>query len=136
MSVSPYVMYNGQCEEAFRYYEKHLGGKIKAMMPYAGSPAAKDVPADAGNKILHATITVNGTSIMASDAPAGRYEKPQGLFLSLDIKTGAEAERVFKALSDGGSVIMPLEKTFWAARFGMLADRFGIPWMVNCENED
>lgn len=79
MSVSPYVMYNGQCEEAFRYYEKHLGGKIKAMMPYAGSPAAKDVPTDAGNKILHATITVNGTSIMASDAPAGRYEKSAGI---------------------------------------------------------
>lgn len=133
MQVNPYLYFNGDCEAAFKFYEQLLGGKIEAMLPHVGSPAAQHVPAEWQNKILHARLAVKDGVLMGSDAPPGHYHKPQGYSVSLQLKNAAEAERVFNSLAEHGKVNMPLQETFFAARFGMLVDRFGIPWMVNCE---
>jgi PhnB protein len=133
MQLNPYLTFKGQCEEAFKFYEKSLGGKITAMFPHAGTPAEQHVPPEWRSKIMHASLTIDNQVLMGSDAPPGRYEQPQGVSVSLNVKTPADAERIFKALSENGKVTMPLQQTFWAARFGMTVDRFGIPWMVNCE---
>jgi len=126
-------MFNGNCAEALKFYEKALGAKIEFSMPFAGSPAADTVPADFGNKILHATILVGDTKVMASDAPPGHYQQPQGISVSLSLDDPAKGEAIFNALSENGQVQMPYQPTFWAAGFGMCTDRFGIPWMVNVE---
>jgi PhnB protein len=133
MQLNAYLLFNGECEAAFKFYEKSLGGKIEAMMVHTGTPAEQQVPAEWRNKILHARMTVGDAVLMASDAPPGRYEQPKGFSVSIQVKDPAQAERIFKALSEGGTVQMPMEPTFWATRFGMLVDQFGIPWMVNCE---
>ena len=133
MQLNAYLLYNGDCEAAFKFYEKCLGGKIEALLVYTGTPSEQQVPAGWRNKILHARMTVGDAVLMASDAPPGRYEQPKGFAVSLQVKDPAQAERFFKALSEGGKVHMPMEQTFFAARFGMLVDQFGIPWMVNCE---
>jgi PhnB protein len=135
MQLNPYLTFNGQCEAAFKFYEKCLGGKIEAMMTHAGTPMENHVPSEWRNKILHARLTVGDQALMGSDAPPERYEKPQGFSVSLNVKSPAEAERIFHALAEKGKVQMPLEQTFWAVRFGMCVDRFGIPWMVNCEKD-
>jgi PhnB protein len=103
------------------------------MMPHEGSPTAEHVPAEWRRKILHARMVVGDTVLMASDVPPERYSSPKGFAVSLQIKNPAEAERMFHALAEQGIVQMPIQPTFWAERFGMLVDRFGIPWMVNCE---
>ncbi len=131
MELNPYIMFNGRCEEAFKFYEKHLGAKIESLLTHAGTPAESGVPPEWRDKILHGRITVGDTLIMASDAPPGRYQPPQGLFVSIQVKELTDAERMFHALSENGTVIMPIQKTFWATRFGMLIDQFGVPWMVN-----
>jgi PhnB protein len=133
MQVNPYLNFNGDCAAAFKFYERLLGAKIEAIMTHGESPIAKDVPPAWHDRVLHARLIVGDTVLMASDSPPEYYEKPQGLYVSLQIDTPAEAERVFRELSQGGRVTMPIDKTFWAERFGMLVDRFGIPWMVNCE---
>lgn len=133
MQLNPYLMFDGQCEEAFKYYEEVLGGKITFKMTFAESPAAAEVPLDAQNRIIHATLALGGGVLMASDCPPGRYEKPRGVYISIHVKDIAEGERIFNALANGGTVQMPYEQTFWAARFGMCVDRFGTPWMINCE---
>ena len=133
MQIHPYLNFNGDCEEAFKLYEQCLGGKIEAMMRHAGSPAEEQVPAEWGSKILHARITVGDQVIMASDVPPGHYQKPDGFAVSIGISDPAEAERIFNTLAANGTIQMPLQQTFWASRFGMCVDRFGIPWMVNCE---
>jgi PhnB protein len=135
MQLNPYLTFNGQCEAAFKFYEKCLGGKIVAMLTHEGTPAEQDVPPEWRKKILHARLTVGAQVLMASDAPPERYEKPQGFSVSLNVHAPAEAERIFRALAENGKVQMPLEQTFWAIRFGMCIDRFGIPWMVNCEKD-
>ena len=133
MKITPYLGFNGQCEEAFRFYERVLGGKIVAMMPFEGTPAAEYVPAESRNQIMHACLQVGEGVLMASDAGGMEYQPAKGMHVSLHPTDPAEAERIFNALADGGTVQMPLEETFWAARFGMVVDRFGIPWMVNCD---
>jgi len=133
MQLNPYLTFNGQCEAAFKFYEKCLGGKIEAMLTHEGTPAEQHVPSEWRKKILHARLTVGDEVLMGSDAPPERYEQPQGFSVSLNNNDPAEAERIFRALSENGRVQMPLQQTFWASRFGMLVDRFGIPWMVNCE---
>jgi PhnB protein len=133
MQLNPYLTFNGQCEAAFKFYEQCLGAKIEAMMPHEGTPVADQVPAEWRNKILHARLNVDGEVIMGSDAPPERYEQPKGFSVSLQIKSPADAERIFHALAKNGAVRMPIQQTFWAARFGMLVDQFGIPWMINCE---
>ena len=131
--VNAYLLFNGECEAAFKFYEKCLGGKIEMAMTHGDSPMAQQVPAEWQNKIMHARMTVGNTVLMGSDAPPDRYEEPKGFSLSIGIKDPAEAERMFNELAAGGKVQMPLQQTFWAAKFGMLVDRFGIPWMINCE---
>jgi PhnB protein len=133
MQLNPYLTFNGQCEAAFKFYERCLGGKIEAMIPHAGTPAEQHVPQEWRKKILHARLTVGGEVLMGSDAPPDRYEEPKGFSVSLQIKEPADAERIFAALAENGVVRMPLQQTFWAARFGMLVDRFGTPWMINCD---
>jgi PhnB protein len=133
MELNAYLSFDGQCEEAFKLYEKCLGGKITFMSTYADSPMAGQVPPDWGKKIMHATLTLEKGVLQGADSTAERYKKPHGFCLSLSTSDVSEAERVFKALAENGTVQMPLEETFWARRFGMLTDQFGTPWMVNCE---
>ena len=133
MRLNPYLTFNGQCEAAFKFYERCLGGKVEAMIIHAGTPAEEHVPSEWRKKILHARLIVGDDVLMGSDAPPDRYEEPKGFSVSLQIKDPAEAERIFHALAENGTVRMPIQKTFWAIRFGMLVDQFGIPWMVNCE---
>ncbi len=132
MELNPYLVFNGQCETAFKFYEQSLGGKIEAMIPHTGTPAEQHVPAEWRDKIMHARLNMNGEVLMGSDAPPEHYKAPQGFSVSLQFQDVKEAERVFNALADGGKVNMPLQQTFWAVRFGMLVDRFGVPWMINC----
>ena len=110
-----------------------LAGKLKQMITHGDSPIADQVPAERHNKILHARLVVGAQLLMGSDSPPEDYEKPQGFSVSLNIDDPVEAERIFQALAEKGAVRLPLQQTFWAARFGMLADQFGIPWMINCE---
>jgi PhnB protein len=133
MEVNPYLMFNGNCAEALKFYEQALGAKIEAIMPFAGSPAADTVPADWANKTLHASMIVGETRVMASDAPPGHYQQPQGISVALGLKDVARGEQIFNALAENGQVQMPYQPTFWAAGFGMCVDRFGIPWMINVE---
>ena len=133
MYLNPYLTFNGTCEAAFQFYEKVLGGKIVAMIPHAGTPAEGHVPPEWRSKIMHGRLTFGDEILMGSDAPPDRYEAMQGFSVTLGIDEPAEAERVFHALAEGGTVRMPIQQTFWAARFGMLVDKFGTPWMINCE---
>jgi PhnB protein len=128
-----YLTFNGECEAAFKFYEKCLGGKIAGMWPYAGSPMENQVPAERRNKLMHATLLVGEAILQGADVPPGGYQKPQGISVSINLKGAAQAERIFQALSENGTVQWPLQETFWAVRFGVLVDRFGIPWMINCE---
>ena len=133
MQVNPYLSFNGQCEAAFQFYAQCLGGQLGAIFRYAGSPLAGQVPADWQDKVMHGSVTVGEQVLMGGDVAPDRYEEPKGFTLSIQIKSTAEAERIFDELSKDGGISMPLEQTFWAARFGMLVDRFGIPWQINCE---
>jgi PhnB protein len=136
MELNPYLTFDGQCEAAFQFYERCLGGKIVTMMNHEDSPIADQVPADWGKRIMHARLTVGDSVLMGSDSPPEHYEEPKGFSVALQLKQPAEAERVFQALAEGGTVLMPIQQTFWATRFGMLVDRFAIPWMINCEQSD
>ncbi|MHB8735765.1 MAG: VOC family protein [Terriglobales bacterium] len=133
MQLNPYLNFNGQCEAAFKFYERVLGGKVEAMMTHAGTPMEAQVPLEWRNKIMHARMTVGDKVLMGSDAPPEHYEPAKGFSVSLSVADPGEAERVFHALAENGTVRMPIQKTFWSARFGMLVDQFGIPWMVNCD---
>jgi PhnB protein len=133
MQVNPYLFYNGNCEAAFKYYARVLGGEIEAMMPHEGTPAAEHVPAEWQKKIMHARMTIDGEVLMGSDSPPDHFKAPQGFAVSLQIEDPAVADRKFAGLADGGTITMPIQQTFWAKRFGMCVDQFGIPWMVNCE---
>jgi PhnB protein len=133
MQLNPYLHFNGQCEAAFKFYGQCLGGKIVFKMTYGESPMADKSPPEWRDKIMHARMMVKEQVLMGADAPPGRYEAPKGFSLSLNLTDAAESERIFNALKEKGTVVMPLEKTFWAECFGMLVDQFGIPWMVNCE---
>jgi PhnB protein len=133
MPLNPYLSFNGQCEAAFKFYEKALGGKIESMSTWEKSPMSQQVPAEWRGKIIHAQLRIGDMLLLGSDAPPERYKEPQGFSLSLGVKDVAETERIFQELVQNGKVHMAVQKTFWSARFGMLVDQFGIPWMVNCE---
>lgn len=132
MQVNPYLAFSGQCKEAMEFYQRCLGAEIVAMQTFGETPAAEQAPPEARDRILHAALKIGDTLLMASDAPPGQDEVHSGFFVSLQVDQPAEAERIFPALSEGGTVTMPLEQTFWATRFGMLVDRFGVPWLINC----
>ncbi len=133
MQLNPYVNFNGQCEAAFKFYEKVLGGKITFSMTWGEMPGADQFPAESHKLIMHSTLSLGDKLLMGADAPPGRYQEPKGVNLSLHFKDKAEAERIFKTLAEGGSVTMPFEKTFWSPGFGMCVDKFGVPWMINTE---
>lgn len=133
MRVNPYLLFNGRCQEAFTFYAECLGGKIEAMLPHAGTPAEGHVPPEWREKIMHARLSLGEDVIMGSDAPPGHFEQPKGFSVTIQLTDPAEADRIFRRLSDGATVTMPIQHTFWATRFGMLVDRFGTPWMVNCQ---
>lgn len=131
MQINPYLHYDGNCEEAFKFYEKAIGAKIDVIMHVEGSPAAEHMPPSMAKKVLHGQISIGGEVIMASDCPPDYFEKMQGFSVSLHPETAAEGEKLFNALADGGEVKMPFAATFWSNGFGMCIDKFGVPWMVN-----
>jgi PhnB protein len=133
MQLNPYLHFDGQCETAMQFYAQVLGGQIVAMLRHTGTPMEQHVPAEWRDKIMHARLIVGDKVLMASDVPPGCNEAMKGFAVTLGIEDPTEAERVFHALADGGTVRMPIQQTFWATRFGMLVDRFGTPWMINCE---
>lgn len=132
MQVNAYLTFDGRCAEAFRTYAKVLGGKLE-MMTNGESPVADQTPPDQRDRILHARLDLGDSVLMGSDAPPQYFTQPQGFSVSIGLKDSAQGERIFRALSEGGTVKMPFAKTFWAERFGMCIDRFGTPWIVNCE---
>lgn len=131
MQINPYLSFNGDCEAAFKFYEECLGAQVGPIFRYGGSPLADQVPPHWGDKIMHGNLRLGEQVVMAADVAPDRYEAPRGFSLSIHIKSTADAERIFRELADGGNVVVPLEETFWAARFGMVVDRFGIPWSIN-----
>ena len=133
MQLNPYLSFNGQCEAAFKFYEQCLGGKIEAMMAYKGSPMEEEVPPEWRSKVMHGEFKLGDRVLMGSDCTPEQYEKPQGVSVMLGIDDPAKAERTFHSLAENGRVTMPIQETFWAARFGMLVDQFGISWMINCD---
>jgi len=135
MQIDPYLNFNGQCEAAFRFYERCLGGKIEFMATFGESPMAGQFPPEFHGKIMHVRMSIGDRVLMASDCPPDRFDGVKGFSVSIAVSDPAEAERIFAALSEGGHVSMPIQETFWAQRFGMATDRFGIPWMINCEKK-
>ena len=128
--VQPYLFFDGRCDEALEFYRQALGAEVEMLMRFKDSPEPPACPGASGEKVMHASVRIGDTTLMASD---GRCEgKPsfEGFALSLSVPDEAEAERRFAALSKGGQVQMPLSKTFFSRRFGMVADRFGVMWMV------
>jgi PhnB protein len=135
MQVNPYLNFNGNCAAAFKFYETAPGGKIEMIVTLGESPMAEQVPAAPRGEVIHTRITFGDHVLMGSDAPPDRYEPMKGFSVSLQVETAAEAENIFKALSEEGSVSMPIQKTFWAQRFGALVDQFGTTWMIDCEEQ-
>ena len=133
MQVNAYLNFNGQCAEAFRFYEQVLGGKIEAMMTHGETPMSEHVGPEWRDAIIHARLVVGDQVLLGSDAPPEYFEKPQGFSVSISLPSPDEAQRIFNGLAENGTVTMPFGKTFWSPAFGMTVDRFGIPWMVNCE---
>ena len=128
-----YVNYPGNCEQAFRFYEQHLGGKITMMMTHQQQPEAANVPADWKNAILHARIEIGDTILMGADIP--NAEPMRSAYLTLRVASDEEAERIYELLSKDGQIFMKMEKTFFASRFAMLRDKFGTSWMLLNENQ-
>jgi PhnB protein len=132
MRTSLHLTFGGNCEEAFTFYAQTLDGKIGPMLRYGKSPEATKTSPEWLDKIVHGSMTIGHTTLQGADVVPEHYEKPQGFSVLLDVDDAATAERCFRALATGGAVRMPLQKTFWSPAFGVLVDRFGIPWEVNC----
>lgn len=133
MKLDIYLNYHGNCEEAFRFYEQHLGGRITMLMRHGEGPNQSNVPADWSTAVLHARIEIGDTVLMGADIPSA--EPMRSAYLTLTLDTAAEAERLYALLSDGGEIFMKMEETFFASRFAMLRDRFGTSWMLLHERE-
>jgi PhnB protein len=134
VQINPYLGFNGKCETAFKFYEKVLSGKILMMMKYGDSPMAGQTSPEFKDKIMHARLAVGDKLLMGSDAPPQMYEPMKGISVTLSLDKPEDADRIFAALAENGTVRMPIQQTFWAQRFGVLTDQFGTPWMINCEN--
>ena len=137
MALNPCInlSFDGQCEAAFKFYERCFSGKITFMLTWGNSPMAGQAPAEWRNKIVHATLLVGNMQLQGADSAPGAYEAPRGFGITVNPSVD-DAERLFAELAEGGTVRAPLEETFWAARFGVVTDRFGIPWIVNCEKSE
>jgi PhnB protein len=127
MKLYTQLNFGGNCEEAFRFYEKQLGGKITIMMKQSDAPGA---PAGAGKAIIHARMDIGDTVLIANDVPPAKFQKMRSVYLYLSVDSPQEAERVHNILAEGGEIFMPLEETFYASRFSMLRDRFGVSWSI------
>jgi PhnB protein len=135
--LNAYLFLNGNCAEAMRFYERTLGGKIEMMMSAGESPMANQMPPGGADMVMHARLSTPGGVLMASDWMSDQpYEGKKGYSLSLTYSTPDECKRIYDSLAEGGKPHMPLQKTFWSDAFGMLVDRFGTPWMINCESGD
>ena len=135
MAFHPYLNFGGNCREAFTRYQEIFGGEL-VLMTMSEMPTDQPVPADQADLIMHAALTFDGNILMASDDPTGNFKGVQGMHINYSVADAGEAERVFKALSDGGQVTMPFSETFWSPGFGMCVDVFGQPWMVNVQGPD
>ncbi len=133
MRLNPYLNFDGKCAEAFAFYARCLGGQNLAIQTFRESPMAEHVGPEDQDRVVHARMNVGDTVLMGSDSPSNRSSEAKGFAVSLSVDSAEEAERVFHALAEGGEIHMPIGETFWAVRFGMLLDQFGIPWMVNYE---
>jgi PhnB protein len=133
MHLNTYVHFIGNCAEAFYAYAKILNTNEMMMMQYGEAPDQTNIVPEQRDKIMHASIKVGDTLLMGSDGPPGYHQIPAGFSVSVNLTDEAEAVRIFDALAEGGEIRMALQQTFWAKRFGMLKDRFGVPWMINCE---
>lgn len=134
MKLSTYLLFDGNCEQAFTHYQKVLGGTITAMMTHEGTPVEEHTAPEWRKKILHACLEIEGQLLMASDAPPDRSEGPmQSVSVSVNVPTVDEAQRIFDGLSEGATIKMPMMETFWSPRFGMLTDRFGTHWMIGTD---
>lgn len=133
MNIQPYLFFEGRCEEALNFYKGAVGAEIGLLMRYKDSPEPSHpgLPAGSENKVMHAEFRIGDSTIMGSDGMCNGKPGFQGFSLSLNLKTEAEADQAFAALCAGGSVTMPLNKTFWSPRFGMLTDKFGMGWMIH-----
>ena len=134
MTLSVYVNYSGNCEEAFRFYEQHLGGRIDSIRLHGEQPDQSRLPPDWVGKVLHAHMTLGGTALLGADIPGA--EPMRSAYLTLTLDTVAEVERVYALLSDGGQIFMKMEETFFSKRFAMLRDRFGTSWMLLCGRDE
>lgn len=130
MQLLTYLNYGGNCQEAFRFYEEHLGGRITMMMTHGEQPNPGEVPPGLKNAILHARMNLGETELLGSDVPPERFQPMRSVYLSLILDSVDEAERVYALLSDGGQIYMPMAETFFAFRFAMLRDKFGTSWMI------
>jgi PhnB protein len=133
MQIQPYLFFDGRCEEAVEFYRRTLGAEVTMLMRFKDSPDPQEpgmVPPGAGDKVMHMSFRIGETTVLASDGRCEGRPSFQGFSLSLTVPHEAEAERLFAALADGGQVQMPLTKTFFSSRFGMVADRFGVSWMI------
>ena len=136
MQLISYLIFDGKAEAAFKFYEQCLRGKITTMMRFGEAPGCENMPTETRDSLIHVRLEIGDEVLMASDCPPDRpYEGIKGCSVSIAVDSMAEGERIFNALKEGGTVQMPYEKTFWAARFGMLVDQFGVPWMINCEKD-
>jgi PhnB protein len=134
MKIDAYVFYDGNCEEAFQFYQSALGGEL-SINRYEGSPMESEVPAEAKDKVMHCSLVVDGATLMGADS-VGAWRRQRGNNISLSLATSneKEAESAFAKLSAGGNVTMPMTQQFWGAKFGMFTDRFGVDWMISCHN--
>jgi PhnB protein len=130
MKMHTYLNYGGNCAEAFRFYEEHLGGKILGMMTFDQMPDKSMVPPGSEKQVLHVRMAIGETILMASDAPADRFQPMRSVYLSLSVPSIEEAERIYGLLAEGGEIYMKMEETFFAYRFAQLRDRFGTSWMI------
>jgi PhnB protein len=131
--LEPYLFFDGRCDEAIEFYRRTLDAEVTLLMRFKESPDSQTCPPGSGDKVMHANLRIGGASVMASDGRCTGQPSFQGFALSLAVPTEADADRVFTALADGGQVQMPLARTFFSPRFGMLADRFGVSWMILVE---
>jgi PhnB protein len=130
MQLHTYLNYGGNCEQAFRFYEQHLGGKVTMMMRHGEQPDASQVAPEWKNAVLHARISIGGTELLGADIPPDRFQPIRSAYLSLTVGSVEEAERIYALLSSGGQIFMPMQETFFAHRFAMLRDQFGTSWML------
>jgi len=131
MKLNPYLAFDGDCREAFEFYQKALGGHISFIQTIGESPMASSMPPEEHGRIMHVTLQIGDQVLQGADAPPGLFTKPAGFCVATEFEDVAEGERVFNALAQSGTVQMAFQPTFWAKGFGMLIDQFGTPWIVN-----